>query len=266
MTSAPVGSWPHDPANSKTKVAETAEDVVTLSAASNSLADLDAHVSVCRACPRLVQWRESVAETKRRSFADQEYWGRPVTGFGPSDSDIVVLGLAPAAHGGNRTGRVFTGDRSGDWLYRSMYRAGLARIETSTSIDDGQELLGVRLLAAVRCAPPENAPTPQERDACSPWLDRELALLPHARIFVALGNFAWTALLAALSRRGSARPTPKPVFTHGAEITLESGEVLLASFHPSQQNTFTGRLTEEMLDGVFARAAEVRSHPTFANR
>jgi uracil-DNA glycosylase len=266
VTSAPIGSWSGDPASQKTGVAKQPEDVGTLAAASKSLADLDAHVSVCRACPRLVEWRESVAQTKRRSFADEQYWGRPVTGFGPADADIVVIGLAPAAHGGNRTGRVFTGDRSGDWLYRSMYRAGLARIETSTSLDDGQELLGVRLLAAVRCAPPGNAPTPQERDTCSPWLDRELALLGQSRIFVALGNFAWTSLLAALARRGSRPPSPRPAFKHGAEVRLDSGEVLLASFHPSQQNTFTGRLTEEMLDGVFARAAEVRSHPTFANR
>ena len=247
--------WPHDPATDQTPVAQSATDVVNTAAHIKDLRGVDAAISVCRACPRLVQWREEVAHLKRKSFADQEYWGRPVFGFGPADAEIIVIGLAPAAHGGNRTGRVFTGDRSGDWLYRAMFRAGLARIETSTSIDDGQELINTRLLAAVRCAPPENAPTPAERDTCSPWLDRELALLSRARTYVALGSFAWGTLLAALTRRGVALPSPRPRFAHAAELRLPSGELLLASFHPSQQNTFTGRLTEEMLDAVFAKAA-----------
>jgi uracil-DNA glycosylase family 4 len=253
--SGPVGRWAHDPANRSTPKAGAAHEVATLAAGSESLAELDARVSVCRACPRLVRWREEVAETKRRSFAEEEYWGRPVFGFGPADAHIVVVGLAPAAHGGNRTGRVFTGDRSGDWLYRAMHRAGLARIATSTDIHDGQELIGTRLLAAVRCAPPANAPTPEERDTCAPWMDRELALLPQARVFVALGAFAWTSLLSSLQRGGAVVPTPRPKFAHGAELPLPSGAVLLGSFHPSQQNTFTGRLTEEMLDRVFQRAA-----------
>lgn len=251
---APVGVWSHDPATASTPVAHTASEVAEMAAQIGALTELDAAVSVCRACPRLVQWREEVATTKRRSFADDDYWGRPVFGFGPADANIVVVGLAPAAHGGNRTGRVFTGDRSGDWLYRSMHRAGLARLASSTDIHDGQELIRTRLLAAVRCAPPANAPTPEERDTCAPWLDRELALLPQARVFVALGAFAWAATLAALARRGVAIPSPRPKFAHGVECSLPSGEVLIASFHPSQQNTFTGRLTEEMLDRIFQRA------------
>lgn len=248
--------WSHDPADRRTPVAESAQDVIELAARITDISDLDAAVSRCRACSRLVQWREDVARVKRRSFSDQEYWGRPVFGFGPADAEIVVVGLAPAAHGGNRTGRVFTGDRSGDWLYRAMFRAGLARLETSTAVDDGQELINTRLLAAVRCAPPANAPTPEERDTCAPWLDRELALLPNARTFVALGGFAWTAVLGALSRQGRPSPSPRPRFEHGAEVHLADGSLLLACFHPSQQNTFTGRLTEEMLDAVFARAAK----------
>lgn len=252
-------SWLHDPAGPDTPVAQAPADVSAIAPHCANGHDLDAAISVCRACPRLVTWREEVAVTKRRSFADEEYWGRPVFGFGPMDARVVVVGLAPAAHGGNRTGRVFTGDRSGDWLYRAMFRAGLATIETSTDIHDGQELIDTRLLAAVRCAPPGNAPTPAERDACAPWLDRELSLLPRARVFLALGSFAWTALLAALGRRGTALPSPKPRFGHGVEAVLPNGELLIASFHPSQQNTFTGRLTEQMLDAIFAKAASHRS-------
>lgn len=266
MTSDSAGSWPHDPANRRTPIAHDASQVQTLAKQAKTLPILDARISVCRACPRLVQWRESIAAEKRRAYAEDEYWGRPVTGFGPMDARVVVVGLAPAAHGGNRTGRVFTGDRSGDWLYRAMYRAGMARQEGSISADDGQALYGTRLLAAVRCAPPDNAPTPQERSTCSPWLDRELMLVSDAHVFVALGNFAWGSLLLALARLGETIPKPKPKFGHGAEVTLASGRVLLGSFHPSQQNTFTGRLTEEMLDRVFARAALLGSHQSFAKR
>jgi uracil-DNA glycosylase family 4 len=190
---------------------------------------------------------------KRRSFASDTYWGRPVPGFGDPDAAIVVVGLAPAAHGANRTGRMFTGDRSGDWLYAALHRAGLANQSTSVSANDGLRLTGVRITAAVRCAPPANQPTPQERDACSPWLDADLRLLTKARVVVALGGFAWIAALAALGRAGAAVPRPRPRFRHGAEAGIGRW-TLLGSFHPSQQNTFTGRLTEAMLDDVFGRA------------
>jgi uracil-DNA glycosylase family 4 len=229
---------------------------------SNSLSDddalalIDAGVVGCRACPRLVAWREEVAATKRAAFSDQQYWGRPVPGFGPSDARILVLGLAPAAHGGNRTGRVFTGDRSGDWLYAAMFRAGLASQPTSVSADDGLTLRGARVTAAVRCAPPGNAPTPAERDACAHWLDDELAALRELSVIVALGSFAWAAGLAWARRCGLAVDTPKPRFGHGVQTRLGGARsvLLLGSYHPSQQNTFTGKLTEPMLDAVFARA------------
>jgi len=222
------------------------------------MSELDARVSVCRACPRLVAWRETVAVEKRRAFATEPYWGRPIPGWGDPDPRILVIGLAPAAHGGNRTGRVFTGDRSGDWLFAALHRAGLATLPTSTHAADGQRLLGIRMLAAVRCAPPGNAPTPAERDTCAPWLDAELArLLPRARVLVALGGFAWQAAFSALARLGCAVPRPRPRFGHGGEVEVEvdSGPLLvLGCFHPSQQNTFTGRLTEPMLDAIFSRA------------
>ena len=215
---------------------------------------LDARVSVCRACPRLVAWRESVAVDKRRAFAAEPYWGRPIPGWGEAEPRVLVVGLAPAAHGGNRTGRIFTGDRSGDWLFAALHRAGLAALPTSTDAADGQRLIDTRLLAAVRCAPPGNAPTPAERDTCAPWLDAELAaLLPAVRVLVALGGFAWQAALAALARQGQPVPRPRPRFGHGAEVEL-GGLAVLGCFHPSQQNTFTGRLTEPMLDEVFSRA------------
>jgi uracil-DNA glycosylase len=202
-----------------------------------------------------VRWREEVARDKRRSFAGETYWGRPVPGWGSSEPRIVIVGLAPAAHGGNRTGRVFTGDRSGDWLFASLHRVGLARMATSTRADDGQELVGTRMLAAVRCAPPQNKPTPAERDTCAPWLDAELALVAGTVcVVVALGGFAWDSALAAYTRAGAAVPRPKPRFGHGAEVALGS-VTLLGSYHPSQQNTFTGRLTEPMLDTVLGRAA-----------
>jgi len=196
-----------------------------------------------------------VAQEKTARFADQTYWGRPVPGFGDPDARILVLGLAPAAHGGNRTGRIFTGDRSGDWLFAALHRAGLAAQATSTHAGDGQQLIGTRMLAAVRCAPPANAPTPAERDTCAPWMDAEVALLlPRLRAVVALGAFAWQATLGCLSRLGMDTPRPRPRFGHGAEVDID-GVTVVGSFHPSQQNTFTGRLTEVMLDQVLDRAA-----------
>jgi len=183
-------------------------------------------------------------------MADQ-YWAKPVTGFGPADAQIVIVGLAPAAHGGNRTGRIFTGDESGNWLFASLHRVGLAKTALSISVDDGQELFNARILAAVRCAPPANAPTTLERDTCSPWFSREIELLAEARVYVALGAFAWDALLSTFKEI----PRPKPRFSHGAQVELSNGQILLGSYHPSQQNTYTGRLTEAMLDQVLSSAA-----------
>ena len=209
----------------------------------------------CRACSRLVRWREQVARERRASYTDQEYWGRPVPGFGDPHPQVLVVGLAPAAHGANRTGRVFTGDRSGDWLFASLYRAGCAAHPTSVSRDDGQRLDGVRVTAAVRCAPPGNAPTTSERDTCAPWLVREIALT-SPRVLVALGGFAWQSVLGALANLGESLPSPRPRFGHGAIATI--GELhLLGCYHPSQQNTFTGRLTEPMLDAIWATAREL---------
>ncbi len=205
----------------------------------------------CRACPRLVEWREQVATEKRAAFRDQTYWGRAVPGFGDRDARIVVLGLAPAAHGANRTGRVFTGDRSGDWLYRAMYRAGLANQPTAVSADDGLELSDAWVTAAVKCAPPQNKPLPAERDNCRPFLERELELLPRASVVVCLGSFGYQAATTHFGVR------PRPKFGHGVEVPIEGGPTLVCSFHPSQQNTFTGRLTEPMLDAVFSRAVEL---------
>ena len=218
--------------------------------------ELDARVAHCRACDRLVAWRELVAVEKRAAFADQTYWGRPAPGFGPADARILVLGLAPAAHGANRTARVFTGDRSGDWLYAALHRAGLANQPTSVSVDDGLELTDVRIAAAVRCAPPANKPTPAERDTCSPWLVRELQLLaPTLKVVVALGGFAWTAFWPVVGALGGTAPRPRPRFGHGASVAVPgTGVTLLGCYHVSQQNTFTGVLTEPMLDGIFAQA------------
>jgi uracil-DNA glycosylase len=229
----------------------------------SALRDVDAAIIVCRVCPRLVEWREDVARTKRASFADQEYWGRPVPGFGPADARILVLGLAPAAHGANRTGRMFTGDRSGDWLYAALDRAGLANQPTSVARDDGLQLGSTRVSAAVRCAPPANRPSTQERDACAHWLDEEVTRLPDLRVIVALGGFAWTAALSLAGRAGWSVPSPRPRFGHGARAELgrpgpATTVVLVGSYHPSQQNTFTGRLTEPMLDDVF-RAARLEA-------
>jgi uracil-DNA glycosylase family 4 len=237
-------------------VASGPADVVALAAGCGDLAGLEARVSVCRACPRLVAWREGVATQKRAAFAREPYWGRPIPGWGDPDAWLLVLGLAPAAHGGNRTGRVFTGDRSGDWLFAALHRAGLATQPTSVRADDGQRLLGVRILAAVRCAPPDNRPTPEERDTCAPWLAAELALLPSARVVVCLGGFAWDAALRHLAAGGHQLPRPRPRFGHGV-VARVGGLDLLGCYHPSQQNTFTGRLTEDMLDAVFAAAAEL---------
>jgi uracil-DNA glycosylase family 4 len=233
-------------------------DVVRLSEIVPSIERLDARVSVCRACPRLVAWREEVATKKRAAFSTERYWGRPVTGWGPARARIAVVGLAPAAHGGNRTGRIFTGDRSGDWLFAALHRAGLASQPTSLRAGDGQRLIDVRMLAAVRCAPPANKPAPEERDACRPWLERELTFMQSTlRVVVALGGFAWNTLWPVLETVGYAVPATRKRFGHLAEVELPDGLVVIGSYHPSQQNTFTGRLTEPMLDAVFARANEV---------
>jgi uracil-DNA glycosylase family 4 len=270
VVAAPGSGWPGDHASADTPVAHAPSEVENLSRSVAELDQLDALVSVCRACPRLVEWREQVAVTKRASFVGEPYWGRPVTGLGPPDARVAVVGLAPAAHGGNRTGRVFTGDRSGDWLFASLHRLGLAKLPISVSADDGQQLIDVRMLAAVRCAPPQNMPTPAERATCRPWLARELELLrPSLRVVVALGGFAWAALWPVLKEVGYGLPPRRAAFGHLAEVEAtavkatgtEVGEtrisdrlLLLGSYHPSQQNTFTGRLTEPMLDAVFARA------------
>ncbi|WP_027860388.1 uracil-DNA glycosylase [Marmoricola sp. URHB0036] len=239
-------------------VAHSAGGVARL-AARASLEEVDARVCECRACPRLVSWREQVAREKRASYADETYWGRPIPGWGSTEPGILIVGLAPAAHGGNRTGRVFTGDRSGDWLFASLYRVGLANQPTSTHLDDGLELRGTRIVAAVRCAPPQNKPTTEERDTCAPWIDREVSLLlPGLRAVVCLGSFGWVAAFRSLAAAGLPTPRPRPRFGHGVEVPLGDLTVL-GCFHPSQQNTFTGRLTQPMLDAVLGRAAELAS-------
>jgi uracil-DNA glycosylase family 4 len=237
-------------------VAQTSAQVRKLAGKSADLEELDAGVACCRACSRLVEWREQVARERRAAFARETYWGRPAPGFGPADASIMVVGLAPAAHGANRTGRVFTGDRSGDWLYAALYRAGLANQATSVSADDGLQLRHVRIAAAVRCAPPANKPTPVERDTCRPWLARELQILaPSLRVVIALGAFAWTAFWPLAQALGGTTPRPRPAFGHGAVTAVPGTAVtLLGCYHVSQQNTFTGVLTEPMLDAVFAQA------------
>jgi uracil-DNA glycosylase family 4 len=247
----PGSGWPGDYATSQTPVAGDAAQVTALAGGARSVIELDAAVSVCRACPRLVTWREDVAVVKRRAFADQPYWGRPVPGWGSERPRLLIVGLAPAAHGGNRTGRMFTGDRSGDQLYAALYRAGLVNQPTSVDAADGLRANQIRLVAPVRCAPPANAPTPAERDTCAPWLDAEWRLVSaDVRVLVALGGFAWQIALrfsgAALAR--------KPKFGHGVVAELPSGVRLLGCYHPSQQNMFTGRLTPAMLDDVFKDA------------
>jgi uracil-DNA glycosylase family 4 len=226
-----------------------------------SLTTLHEAVVTCRRCPRLVAWREEVAREKRASFAHEDYWGRPVPGFGDSDARLLVVGLAPAAHGANRTGRMFTGDRSGDWLYRALNRAGFASQPLSTGKDDGLTLTDAYVTAAIRCAPPGNKPAPVERDACRSFLEEELDLLVNARVVVALGKFAFDQVWRILRDRGEPLPRPKLSFAHGAEQTVRPGMTLLASFHPSQQNTFTGTLTEEMFDEIWARARVLLTPP-----
>jgi uracil-DNA glycosylase family 4 len=253
----PGAGWPSDPATPDTAVAASAATVQTLAAAVRTLGELDALVSVCRACPRLVDWREEVARKAvavRKSFADQPYWGRPAPGWGDPRPRIMIVGLAPAAHGANRTGRVFTGDRSGDFLFAALHRAGLASQAQCVDAADGLTLTGARVAAAVRCAPPANVPTPAERVTCEPWLDAEWQLIgDEVRVVVALGGFAWKAALQMLRRGGTAIPTPAPQFGHLAEAALE-GVTLVGCYHPSQQNTFTGKLTPAMIDDVFTRA------------
>lgn len=234
--------------------------VAAVSAA--TLKELATRVIECRACPRLVAWRELVAVEKRAAFRDQEYWGRPVPGFGDPRARIVIVGLAPAAHGANRTGRMFTGDRSGDFLYAGLHRAGLASQPDAVSRHDGLKLNGVRVTAPVRCAPPANKPTPQERRTCAPWLARELQLVGSSvRVLITLGGFGWQSLLETLGELGWRVPRPRPAFGHGAEVSLHDPEgreiTLLGCFHVSQQNTFTGRLTPQMLDDVLTRAVEL---------
>jgi uracil-DNA glycosylase family 4 len=255
----PGAGWPEDPGSPGTPVATTAHDVLALSA-TDDLSELDARVSVCRACPRLVAWRQEVAVTKRASFADQPYWGRPIAGWGSPSPRVLIVGLAPAANGGNRTGRVFTGDSSGDWLFASLHRVGLATQATSVHAGDGQSLVDARMVAAVRCAPPDNKPTPAERDTCAPWIQQEIRLIaPSVRAVVCLGSFGWAAALKALRGAGYDVPRPLPRFGHGSEVPLTGpGQLtLLGCYHPSQQNTFTGRLTAAMLDDVFLRAREL---------
>ncbi|WP_394850251.1 uracil-DNA glycosylase [Pendulispora brunnea] len=218
------------------------------------LPHLHEEIVTCRACPRLVDWREKVAREKRRMFASWTYWGKPVPGFGDPAARIVFVGLAPAAHGANRTGRMFTGDRSGDFLFAALHRAGLANQPTSTSRDDGLALNDVFIVAPVRCAPPDNQPLPEEITACQPFLDRELALLPNARVLIALGGIAWDAVLRHFERRDLSVPRPRPKFGHGARAAIEGAPLLLGSFHVSQQNTQTGRLTPAMFDQVLAVA------------
>lgn len=253
---APGTGWPGDPATATTPVATDADSVLALASAASSLAELTARQSVCRACPRLVAWREQVAVERRRAYRFERYWGRPVPGWGADRPGVLIAGLAPAAHGGNRTGRIFTGDRSGDVLFESLWRCGLATQPTSVAAGDGQRLRGVRMLAAVRCAPPDNKPTTAERDACEPWLAAELSLVSASvRVVVCLGHFAWGAVWRELSRAGRDVPVPRPSFGHGAEVAL-AGLLVLGCYHPSQQNTFTGRVTGPMLDQVFCRARD----------
>jgi len=222
-----------------------------------SLADIEREVVGCRRCPRLVAWRELVAREKRAAFASETYWGRPIPGFGDPAARLLVFGLAPAAHGANRTGRVFTGDRSGDFLYAALHRAGFANRPLSLHVGDGLELRDAWITAAVRCAPPANKPAPKERDACLPFAARELETLGGVRVILCLGAFAWDGALRLLALRGIELPRPRPRFGHGAEAAIGGAPLLLGCFHPSQQNTFTGRLTPAMLDAVLLRARDL---------
>jgi uracil-DNA glycosylase len=292
----PGTGWPGDLATALTPVAADPAEVAELAASAESLDELVARQSVCRACPRLVAWRERVAVERRRSFADEQYWGRPIPGWGAEHPGVLIAGLAPAAHGGNRTGRIFTGDRSGDFLFASLYRCGLAVQPTSVTAGDGQRLLGARMIPAVRCAPPGNKPENEERDACEPWFGAELRfIIADLRVIVCLGHYAWQAVWRDLGKAGFAVPRPRPAFGHAAEVQVspapglpsaggsggevqdspvsgsrsvasdadaERGDLLvLGCYHPSQQNTFTGRVTEPMLDAVFTRAAAYAGLP-----
>jgi uracil-DNA glycosylase family 4 len=268
---APGSGWPGDPASPDTPVAGDAVQVGDLAAGAGSLAELVARQSVCRACPRLVSWREEVAAVKRASSRTEAYWGRPIAGWGDDQPRVLIVGLAPAAHGGNRTGRIFTGDRSGDVLFASLHRCGLAALPTSTGAGDGQRLIGARMVAAVRCAPPANKPSVTERDTCAPWLTAEFGLVAGSvRVIVCLGGFAWQSAWGMLRTAGYSLPRPRPSFGHGAEVhvpapqapRLAGGPVLLLGcYHPSQQNTFTGRVTPAMLDAVFQRARAAAGLP-----
>jgi uracil-DNA glycosylase len=257
MVVQPGTSWPGDLASPSTAVAHDRVDVSALARSARSLSVLSARSTVCQACPRLVHWREEVAVQKRRAFANERYWGRPVAAFGADTPRIAVLGLAPAAHGANRTGRMFTGDRSGDWLYASLHRVGLANQATSVSAGDGLHLADVRVIAPVRCAPPANRPTTEERDTCRAWLAREFEFIwPSLRVVVVLGGFGWAALWPAVRAAGIAVPAGLPNFGHGVEVDVD-GRHVLGCYHVSQQNTQTGRLTVPMLDAVMGRAARL---------
>ncbi|MBK5249079.1 MAG: uracil-DNA glycosylase [Actinomycetales bacterium] len=266
----PGTGWPGDPATTRTPRARTESDVRRLARSAKDLPQVDARSSVCRACPRLVEWRESVARTRRRAFADQPYWGRPGPGLGDPAAQLLIVGLAPAAHGANRTGRLFTGDRSGDWIFAALHRAGYATQADSVAAGDGLELHGARIVAAVRCAPPDNAPTPDERRTCAHWLHREIALVtPTTTAILALGGIAWRATFAALGALGWTVPRPRPAFGHGVVVPVTAlpapgsplgrAVAVVGSYHVSQQNTFTGRLTETMLDEVLTRC-RVKDH------
>jgi uracil-DNA glycosylase len=267
----PGSGWPEDPATALTPVAADPGRVAELAASAGSLDELAARQSVCRACPRLVAWREDVARTRRRSFQNERYWGRPVPGWGDEHPRVLILGLAPAAHGGNRTGRVFTGDRSGDFLFAALWRNGLASQPTSVRAGDGERLTGARMSAAVRCAPPANKPEPAERDTCAPWLTAELTVAAaDLRVILCLGGFAWQALWPRLAAAGWTAPRPRPAFGHGAEVTVARSVpggaplLVLGCYHPSQQNTFTGRVTGAMLDDVLRRARAAAGLPALA--
>ena len=260
LSPVPPGTgWPDDPATATTPVAHTPEAVHNLAASATTLAEVDARVSVCRACPRLVDWRETVARQGRRaSFADQPYWGRPGPSFGDPTADTLIVGLAPAANGTNRTGRMFTGDASGDFLYAALHRTGYANQPTSVAAGDGLALTGLRIVASVRCAPPANAPTPTERATCATWLGRDLEILGDSlRVIMTLGAIGWQGVLAATSSLGWTVPKPRPKFGHGVETTLltPTGHPvrLVGCFHVSPHNTYTGRLTPQMLDDVLIR-------------
>jgi len=227
--------------------------------ASKSLKLLDQKIVACRRCPRLVQWREEVAVVKRKSYENEKYWGKPVPGFGPDNARVIIVGLAPGAHGANRTGRIFTGDSSGDWLYKALHKNGLATIPSSTSANDSQKLIDTRITCAVRCAPPDNKPSTEEKVECSDYLTNEIELLmPTARVFLALGSFAWSATIKTLRAMDHQISTPTPKFGHGESFTWISPDgikrMVLGSYHPSQQNTFTGKLTEPMLNAVIKKA------------